>query len=101
MGKYVVLYSGGMGMAADPEEQQKIMEEWGAWYGMMGENVADVVEIDCKVCRQLPDFKILESPMGHRKKLREREATGLPSRGKCGFAAGKGGCGQRSCRPRG
>lgn len=41
MGKYVVLYSGGMGMAADPEEQQKIMEEWGAWYGMMGENVVD------------------------------------------------------------
>ena len=30
MAKFVVIYSGGMGMAASPEEQQKIMDEWGA-----------------------------------------------------------------------
>lgn len=41
MAKFVVLYSGGMGMAADPEEQQKIMAEWGAWYGMLGDAVVD------------------------------------------------------------
>lgn len=41
MAKYVVLYSGGMGMGDDPETMQKVMEEWGAWYGMMGEAVVD------------------------------------------------------------
>jgi hypothetical protein len=41
MAKFVVLYSGGMGMAADPEEQQKIMAEWGAWYETMGANIVD------------------------------------------------------------
>ena len=41
MAKFAVIYSGGMGMAAAPEEQQKIMEEWGAWYGKMGAAVTD------------------------------------------------------------
>ena len=41
MAKFVVIYSGGMGMAADPDEQQKIMAEWGAWYGKMGPAIAD------------------------------------------------------------
>lgn len=41
MGDYMVIYSGGMGMAADPEEQQKIMAEWGAWYDKMGAAIVD------------------------------------------------------------
>ena len=41
MAKFVVIYSGGMGMAATPEEQEKIMAEWGAWYGKMGEAIVD------------------------------------------------------------
>jgi len=41
MAKFVVVYTGGMGMAADPDEQQKIMDEWGAWYGSMGAKVVD------------------------------------------------------------
>ncbi len=41
MAKYMVMYTGGMGMAASPEEQEKIMADWGAWYGMMGAAVAD------------------------------------------------------------
>ena len=41
MGKYMVIYSGGMGMAATPEEQEKIMADWGAWYGQMGEAIVD------------------------------------------------------------
>ena len=41
MAKYMLLYTGGMGMAAEPEEQQKIMEEWGAWYGKAGAAIAD------------------------------------------------------------
>lgn len=41
MAQFVVLYSGGMGMAATPEEQEKIMAEWGAWYGKLGEAVTD------------------------------------------------------------
>ena len=41
MAKYMVIYTGGMGMAASPEEQQKIMAEWGAWYGQMGDAIVD------------------------------------------------------------
>ena len=41
MAKFVVIYSGGMGMAAEPDEQQRIMDEWGAWYGKMGAAIGD------------------------------------------------------------
>lgn len=41
MAKYMLLYTGGMGMAATPEEQQRIMAEWGAWYEKMGAAIAD------------------------------------------------------------
>ena len=41
MAKFVVIYSGGMGMAAEPDEQQRIMDEWGAWYGKMGAAIVD------------------------------------------------------------
>ncbi len=41
MANYMVIYTGGMGMAASPEDQQKIMEEWGAWYGKMGPAIVD------------------------------------------------------------
>lgn len=41
MAKYMVLYTGGMGMAATPEEQQRIMAEWGAWYEAMGTAIID------------------------------------------------------------
>jgi hypothetical protein len=41
MAKFLLLYSGGMGMAADPDEQERIMGEWGAWYEKMGNAVVD------------------------------------------------------------
>ncbi len=41
MAKYMVLYSGGMGMGADPDEQQRIMGEWGVWYDKMGAAIVD------------------------------------------------------------
>ena len=41
MAKYMVIYTGGMGMAADPDERQRIMDEWGAWYGKMGAAIVD------------------------------------------------------------
>lgn len=41
MAQFVLLYTGGGGMAADPAEQEKIMAEWGAWYGKMGESITD------------------------------------------------------------
>ena len=40
MAKYVLLYSGG-GMAASPEEQQKTLQAWGAWFGKLGKSVVD------------------------------------------------------------
>lgn len=41
MGKYMVLYSGGMGMELEPEQQEKVMMEWGAWYEKMGPSIVD------------------------------------------------------------
>jgi hypothetical protein len=41
MANYFLLYTGGMGMAADPEVQEKIMAEWGAWYEKLGAAVVD------------------------------------------------------------
>ncbi len=41
MAKFVVIYSGGAGMSATPEEQERIMGEWGAWYGKMGDSIVD------------------------------------------------------------
>lgn len=37
----MLLYTGRMGMEADPAEQQKIMDEWGAWYGKLGPAIVD------------------------------------------------------------
>ncbi|MBW2255209.1 MAG: hypothetical protein JRI25_11495 [Deltaproteobacteria bacterium] len=41
MAKFVLIYTGGMGMDAAPEEKQKIMAEWGAWYGKMDASIVD------------------------------------------------------------
>jgi len=41
MAKFMLIYTGGMGMQASPEDQQRIMEEWGVWYGKMGASVID------------------------------------------------------------
>ena len=41
MAKFMLIYTGGMGMAATPEEQEQIMAEWGAWYEKMGSSIID------------------------------------------------------------
>lgn len=41
MGKYMVIYTGGGGMGASPEEQERIMGEWGMWYGQVGAAIVD------------------------------------------------------------
>jgi hypothetical protein len=40
MAKYVLAYYGG-GMPESPEEQAKVMEAWGAWFGQLGSALAD------------------------------------------------------------
>jgi hypothetical protein len=41
MAKYLYLYSGGQ-MAETPEAQEESMQAWGAWFGGLGESVADI-----------------------------------------------------------
>ena len=41
MPKYMLLYSGGSGMAADPADQERIMAAWNAWYVKLGAAIAD------------------------------------------------------------
>lgn len=41
MAKFVFAYQGGGGMAETPAEQAEVMAAWGAWYGSLGDAVAD------------------------------------------------------------
>ena len=41
MAKYVLAYHGGGGMPETPEETERLMAEWGAWFGSMGDAVVD------------------------------------------------------------
>ena len=40
MPKYVLAYYGG-GMPESPEDQAKVMEAWGAWFGQLGSKLTD------------------------------------------------------------
>ncbi|QYJ03170.1 hypothetical protein KUV85_12595 [Nocardioides panacisoli] len=41
MATFALIYTGGMGMEMDPEDQQKVMDAWGAWYATMGDAIID------------------------------------------------------------
>ena len=41
MTKYVLTYYGGGHIPETQEEQDKLMAEWGAWFGQIGENLVD------------------------------------------------------------
>jgi hypothetical protein len=41
MGNYLFVYKGG-GMAATEEEQQRVMAQWMAWFGSLGDSVVEV-----------------------------------------------------------
>ena len=41
MAKFVVVYKGGQ-MGATPEEQEAVMQEWGAFFGALGSSVTDM-----------------------------------------------------------
>jgi hypothetical protein len=41
MANYVLVYKGGGGMAPTPAEQEKVMAEWGQWFGSLGQDLVD------------------------------------------------------------
>jgi hypothetical protein len=41
MAKFVYVYTGGQ-MAETPEAQEKAMQEWGAWFGTLGDRITDI-----------------------------------------------------------
>ena len=41
MAKFVYVYTGGQ-MAETPEAQEQAMQAWGAWFGTLGDAVADI-----------------------------------------------------------
>ncbi len=41
MANYLLLFHGGSGMAATPEEGQKVMAAWTAWFGQLGDHLVD------------------------------------------------------------
>ena len=42
MGNYLYVYKGGPGMAPTEEEQQRVMAQWMAWFGGLGDSVVEV-----------------------------------------------------------
>lgn len=40
MTNFVLVYTGG-GMPESEEDQKKVMDDWGAWYGQLGERIVD------------------------------------------------------------
>ena len=42
MANFVLVYTGGSGMAQTPEEQEKAMAAWGAWFGELGSAVVEI-----------------------------------------------------------
>ena len=40
MANFVLLYSGGSG-GTNPAEREKIMQQWGAWFGKLGDKIVD------------------------------------------------------------
>ena len=66
MAKYVLLYSGGR-MGATPAEQQKQLQEWGAWFGKLGKSVVDAGNpFSEKVKNLASDGKVKDGPVGSR-----------------------------------
>ena len=41
MANYVLVYTGGGGMANDETARQQIMEAWGKWFGSLGDKLVD------------------------------------------------------------
>ena len=41
MANYVLVYKGGGGMAPTPAEQEKVMADWGQWFGSLGQDLVD------------------------------------------------------------
>jgi hypothetical protein len=41
MANYVLVYKGGGGMATDEAARAKVMEEWGKWFGSLGDKLVD------------------------------------------------------------
>lgn len=41
MPNYVLVYKGGGGMAQDEAARQKVMEDWGRWFGSLGDRLVD------------------------------------------------------------
>jgi len=42
MAKFVLAYTGGGSMGDSPEDQQRIMQAWMAWFGALGDAVVDM-----------------------------------------------------------
>ena len=41
MANYVLVYKGGGGMAPTPADQEKVMADWGQWFGSLGQDLVD------------------------------------------------------------
>lgn len=64
MANFLLLYTGG-GMPATPEEQQKVMAEWGTWMGRLGTALVDGGNPFTPTAKTIgSDGKVSDGPVG-------------------------------------
>jgi hypothetical protein len=66
MANFVLLYSGGGGMAEDEAGRAKIMEAWGAWFGSLGAGMVDGGSPFAEHPRKIGAGGHVGDPSGHR-----------------------------------
>lgn len=65
MANYLLLYSGGSGMAPSATEQAAIQQAWGTWFAGLGSNVVDGGNPFTPMARSIAsDGKVSDGPVG-------------------------------------
>jgi hypothetical protein len=64
MGKFLLVYQGGSGMAASAEEQARVMAAWNDWFGRLGPALVDGGSPTAAVKRIAPGGAVTDEPSG-------------------------------------
>ena len=63
MANFVLLYSGGSA-GRTPAEREKVMQEWGAWFGKLGDKIVDAGNPFSEHAKNLSNGSVHEGAIG-------------------------------------
>ena len=63
MANFVLLYSGGSG-GTNPAEREKIMQQWGAWFGKLGDRIVDAGNPFAEHAKSLSNGSVHDGAVG-------------------------------------